>query len=116
MRYDTLFFYQHGSKSHVPTSNTSKLDQWWSNAEQLANARARAADLGYTFTWEEDETTNREHTDEGPEYALFVCLFRDQQGKVIGSLCGIDLGPDGNPFAAPYARVVEAELVLEHST
>jgi hypothetical protein len=70
-------------------------------------------ELGLLFTWGNDSITNRDFTDQGPEYYLHVCYLRNRDGEVVGSISAIDLGPHGLN-KDPYGVVVEAELALEY--
>lgn len=126
-RSPEAFFFDHAGYSHradeTPRAGRIRC------ARSMADAERRASALGAYFTWELDDTTNRDFTDEGPEYRLWVCSARIDEPAAHASLCGIDLGPDGsapyeygcgplgNPTYKggrdPYCRVVEAELASE---
>ncbi len=115
MKLDTEFFYNNATRAHRPDSPVSKFDQWWAGAEDLRVARERALVAGYTFDWSQDGLTNREWTNEGPEYMTWVCEIFTPIGHVCGSLGGIDLGENGSPYNEPHAKVCEAELALEYA-
>jgi hypothetical protein len=81
-------------------------------ALDLAKAEAQGKALGFAFAWGRDDTTNREFTDEGPEYYLWrVALVHE--GEALEHLSGVDFGKDGNPYTNDYRRVVEAELASQ---
>lgn len=110
-----LFFFRHAGFSYGP--GETPLAGRVRCAKQLAAAERTAKERDVTFEWEQDDITNREHTDEGPEYYLWACVARDATGAVFASLGGVDFGHnDGNPrepWGSDYARVVEAELACE---
>lgn len=82
-------------------------------ALSLARAEAIAEERGWTAEWFHDEDGDLgDHDfwcrkDCGKSHEIKVCLLRDEDGKVLASLCGIiDADRD-------YRRVVEAELADE---
>lgn len=88
-------------------------------AKQLAEAERRADDGGMTFAWEPDdvpfECACDDPTCESHEpHQAYGCVARDACGTVVGSLWGISFGPGVEPDGQTYARVVQAELALEH--
>lgn len=116
------FFYDNAGWSYDPTKETSEQGRQ-SCARALASAEAEARDAGLSFDWSQDHITNRDFTDDGPEYYLWSCVCRDESGEVCASLGGVDFGHTGDdddefaeakqPWGDPYRRVVEAELALE---
>lgn len=106
------FFYDHAGYSYDPAKETAELGRRRC-ARSLADAEAKASELGFKYEWEQDDQTNREFTKKGPEYYLWRCACHDQTGKVVSSLCGVDFGNGGSPWGEPYARVVQAELASE---
>lgn len=70
-------------------------------ALQLAKAERDAANNGWRVGWEPDEDGD------GTGKPGYAAILYDEDGKVLGSLGGIDTD------RGPYARVVEAELALE---
>jgi len=83
-------------------------------ARKLAAAERKARDAGFSFHWEIDQDIDSsEFIDESPAWNTWNCTMRDCQGKVRGSLCGVDFGADGSPWGSTYRRVVEAELACE---
>jgi hypothetical protein len=107
------FFYDHAGYIYDPATETREQGRR-ACAVELAAAEAWASEAGIAYEWQPDDTTNREFTDEGPEYHLWACHMGDRANGVhMGSLSGIDLGPDSHPCRDNYARVVEAELALD---
>lgn len=107
------FFRKHAGYSYAPGKETPRQGRDRC-ARSLARAEREAAQNGATFRWSEDDTTNLEFADSPSEvYRLWACVMRDSSGKVVSSLCGIDLGSEGHPDSDPYARVVRAELASE---
>lgn len=105
------FFYEHAGWSYDPKTETSEQGRRRC-AKRLAQAEAFAKRHRMRFEWSKDDITNRSFTDEGPEYRLYqVLAYLD--GRVCGSLGGVDFGQHGKPASEPYARVVEAELALD---
>lgn len=107
-----LFFLKNAGFSYDPKKETPFKGRV-RGARSLAEAERRASAEGCTFEWTQDDTTNREFTDEGAEYPLWHCLMRDAAGKAVGSLGGVDFGEDGAPWGDPYRRVIEAEMACE---
>lgn len=105
------FFYEHAGYS-IRSGETEEQGRT-RGATQLAAAEEWAGENCLAFHWDYDDITNREFTDEGNEYRLWFCVARDESGKVIQSLSGIDFGEGGEPWGDSYRRVVEAELALE---
>lgn len=105
------FFFEHAGYSYQPLTETPEQGRTCC-AISLAAAEAQAAEHGVQFRWEPDGFTNREWTKEGEEYGTWECIAYHND-KVIGSLCGVDFGPDEEPWGDPYARVVQAEIVSE---
>ncbi len=106
------FFYDHAGWNHAPHTETPEQGRTCC-AVDLAAAEAWASESGIAFEWGPDGTTNREFTDDGPEYHLWACYMWDRANGVhMDSLSGIDLGPDSHPCRDNYAREVEAELAL----
>jgi hypothetical protein len=108
------FFYEHAGYSHDPKTETAEAGRA-RGATALAAAEAAAAERGWAYEWENDpETSAADYGDEDGEYdypadqEFSGCVLRDANGKVLGSLWGID---DADPNG--YGRVVEAELALE---
>jgi hypothetical protein len=83
-------------------------------ATALADAELWALEAGVSFSWDIDpEIDSSDWDSENEPHATWACLAYDAQGTVIGSLGGVDFGPEGNPHASTYRRVVEAEIALE---
>jgi len=106
------FFREHAGYSYDPKAETKEQGQERC-AVAMAQAEREASEAGCSFEWDRDGGTNREWTDEGDVTPTWVCLMRDVDGVLLGSLSGVDFG-DGEPWGNPYRRVVEAELALEH--
>lgn len=109
------FFYEHAGWSYDPKTETKEQGRR-RGARLLAKVERWASQTGVSYEWDQDGLTNRdfqEITNENPEYYLWRVLARDADGAVIGSLCGVDFGKDGQPWGNPYRRVVEAEISLE---
>lgn len=104
--------YSYDPKKETPSQGRRRC------ARALAKAQAKALDDGYSFEWQLDGFTNREWTDEGPEYNTWVCLMHAPDGEVCESLGGVDFGHCNgvakDPWSSNYRLVVEAELALEH--
>jgi hypothetical protein len=109
------FFFSHAGYSYDPKTETPTQGRW-KCARRLAAAERTACANGYSFDWSQDDITNRDFTDEGPEYYLWQCVCRDMSGAVVASLGGVDFGPDGEPWSSDCRRVVEAELAAEAAT
>lgn len=108
------FFYENAGFSYDPKKETPE-DGRRRHACELADAEQRARNLGYSFAWEPDVIDSSDFSDEKPAWGLWMCVIYRPDGKVCGSLSGIDFGRDGSPHGDPYRRVVEAELALEES-
>ena len=110
------FFFKNAGYSYNPKTET-KLRGRWRCARELAEAEASATARDLSFEWSQDDITNREFTDEGPEYYLWQCVCRDPSGAVLSSLGGVDFGYELDPrrwkWMDNYRRVVEAELAAE---
>ena len=109
------FFLKHAGYSYDPKAETASQGRIRC-AQSLARAEFTARELGYSFEWSVDDTDSSEWSDETPAWAQWVCVMRDQNGKIESSLGGVDFGRDGDPWGNPYRRVVEAELALEIDT
>lgn len=105
------FFYDHAGYSYDPKRETA--EQGRANcADHLAKVEAYAKQVGIRFEWEKDDIDSRDFSDEKPYYKLHVCIAY-LNGKVVGSLGGIDFGRNGSPHGNTYKRVVEAELACD---
>lgn len=107
------FFYENAGFSVAP-SETERIGRTRS-ARELAQAELWAVTRsGLTFEWEEDPDADLEcdcGNDHGSAYGCVV--RRGDEREVVASLWGIQFADHAGPRAAPYARVVEAELALE---
>jgi hypothetical protein len=116
------FFREHAGYSHGPRESAAQGRE--KCARKLAAGESWASERGYTFDWDVDpEVTSADwiaDTDDGgaqgDPWATWVCLMRDKSGAVVQSLGGVDFGRNVEPWGAPYARVVQAELALEQMT
>jgi hypothetical protein len=111
------FFMEHAGFSYPKAAVSNPQLQYaykLVNAQNLACAELEARARGYTFKWSYEGTTDEEFRDTYIPYLLLRCFIYTPEGAIAGSLAGIDLGPAGMPYNEPYARVVEAELALEH--
>jgi hypothetical protein len=112
--YPADFFYEHAGYSYDPANETQEQGRR-RNAEELARASFEGFARHWSAFWEIDpDITSRDWDTESPERATWCCEIFDEDDEPIGSLGGVDLGPDGDPTGDPYARVVEAELAAEH--
>lgn len=107
------FFYEHASWSHGPDESpeVGRIRC----ARESAAAEVAGAQAGIMFEWVTDPDSDSGSWDDTPEhesYAVWGCLAY-LNGEVAASLWSIDLGRDVRPCAAPYARVVQAELAGE---
>ncbi len=104
------FFYLHARFSSGPVKGASIQDRIRC-AKQLARAEAwLVAQEGHTVEWKHE--LNPDYTGINHRGPLFGCIVTvPDAGKE--SLWNIDLGKEGDPQSAPYARVVVAELALE---
>jgi hypothetical protein len=107
------FFMEHAGFSYRPGQETEYQGRYRC-ARALAAAERKARDAGFSWTGEVDEIDSSEWSDEEPPYRQWLCIMRDAEGKVRGSLGGVDFGRDGEPWGDSYRRVVEAELAVEH--
>ena len=115
MQTPVQFFAEHAGFSHDPQTETPEQGRA-RGAARLANAEAWARDSGCSFAWEIDpyvDSSDHETEDDGPPHALWMCVMRDAEGAVIGSLGGVDFGRDVEPWGDPYRRVCEAETACE---
>ena len=72
-------------------------------AERLASAEDHGKEHPLTFEWSIDQCTDSsDYSDKKPAWKLWVCLARNDEGRVLASLCGIDFGRDGEPWGEPY--------------
>ena len=109
------FFLKHAGFSYKSgATEREKKNAQARGARKLADAERRATQNGYSFSWETDTIDSSDFSDDPNPWALWICVMRDPQGRVVESLSGIDFGRDGEPYGDPYARVVQAELALEH--
>ncbi len=102
------FFLEHAGWSWNPKTETEQQGRHRC-AQALTDAEAWALDQGIRYEWQEELCPDRSGVEHNG--ALWLCLAW-LGGKVVGSLGGIDLGPEGEPWNVPYGRVVEAELAL----
>lgn len=106
------FFYAHAGSSYDPRTETPEQGRARC-AERLAQAEREGSDRGFSFEWGIDDIDSSEFEDrEDAPHALWECICRDVEGKLIGSLGGVDFGEGGEPWGDPYRRVVEAEIAL----
>lgn len=105
------FFRSHAGYSYDPKRETR--DQGRRRcARNLAQAEHAASDAGISFEWSIDEYGEDyagEFSSGGPYWQLTA---RDDRGRVIGSLGGVDFGAGVEPWGHPYRRVCEAEIAL----
>jgi hypothetical protein len=112
--YPADFFYEHAGYSYDPANETPEQGRR-RGAEELARASLEGFARHWSAVWEIDpDITSRDWDTDSPEHETWVCYVYDEHGEPIGSLGGVDFGPDGDPTGDPYARVVEAELAAEH--
>lgn len=107
------FFKRHAGFSYDPKKETAAHGR-----ERCARALVRAEERGHaaslSFDWQTDPfTDSSDFNDEQPAWTLWECICRNEAGKVVASLHGIDFGRDGQPWGDSYRRVVEAELAQE---
>jgi len=109
LRRAVSFFYKNAGWGYDPKKETAKQGRM-RGAIALAEAEHEGSQRGWHVTWEHDpepyERGDAEPEDYEPEEVLGAVL-RDENGKVLESLWSI-ADPDRN-----FARVVEAELMLE---
>lgn len=109
----TQFFFEHAGHSYDPKTE-SKTQGRKRCARALARAERQALELGYSFEWLIDsDVDSSDFSCSKPAWNLWGCICRNSCGESVESLWGIDFGRNGNPWSAPYRRVVEAELALE---
>lgn len=106
------FFVANAGYSYDPKTESPE-EGSYRCAAQLADAEARAERAGFVFEWEQDDIDSSAFDDESELRPLWVCIARDKTGAVVGSLGGVDFGPDADPWGDDYARVVQAEISLE---
>ena len=107
------FFLRHAGYSWRADSET-QMQGRIRCARALAKAEREARNASVSFAWGIDfEINSSDFSDEEPAWDLWNCTMFDAQGRVRGSLCGIDFGRDGSPYGDPYKRVVEAELFAD---
>lgn len=116
------FFYKYGAHSWNPKSETKQQGRARC-ARMMAAAEAWASEHGVSCNWQQDDTTSREWTDEGPEYYTWVCVAEHTETGETASVGGVDFGHCGDkdatlaearaPWGDPYKRVIEAELASE---
>jgi len=111
-RNAVAFFKKNAGYSYDPKTETPEQGR---NRCALSLARAeRWADkTEVEFHWRTDDISNRDFTEDGPEYFLWVCVANNRSGEVIGSLGGVDFGENGQPDGKGYSRVIAAEIALE---
>ncbi len=103
------FFIEHAPYSFNPTVETREAAQH-RGAQRLVDAEAWALDIGIRYEWQEELCPDRSGIDHLG--AVWLCLAW-QGSKIVASLGGIDLGPEGEPWNHSEGRVVEAQLALE---
>lgn len=107
------FFLAHAGYNYDPKTETP-IQGARRCARMLAKSEKHARDNGISFSWEIDqEIDSSDFDDSSDHWSLWVCTAYDANGKVCGSLSGIDLGRDGSPYGDPYKRVVEAQIACE---
>ena len=114
------FFYENSGSSWFPDRETEEQGKV-RGAQQSAKSEAWARDAGYSYRWEVDEGSSSAdwiaaHEDGGRlnnPWAVWSVVIINPEGKVVGSLGGVDFGRDGEPWGNNYRRVVEADLALE---
>lgn len=114
------FFFEHAGYGRNPDETEAQART--RGAVELAAAEAMARDEGVSFQWSVDaDVTSADWIEAGQDgsrdhnpWETWMCVARDEDGKHIGSLGGVDFGRGGSPWGDPYRRVVEAELALEH--
>lgn len=110
------FFYEHGSYSYDPLTETPEQGRERCAAE-LATAEAWAKAVSAEYRWYESDIDSSDFSDEAPVWRLWDCSMH-VDGECAASLGAIDFGRDGEPghgygILEPYARVVQAELAAE---
>lgn len=106
------FFFDNAGYSYDPKTETQEQGRERC-ARALARAEAWALENDYSFEWSVDPFSNSsDFRDDCPPYALWECAMRDEKGRLVQSIGGVDFGL-GEPWGDPYRRVSEAELALE---
>jgi hypothetical protein len=114
------FFHKHAGYGVRP--GFAESSERLRNARQLAAAEAHARAEGWRIAWEIDpDVTSADWIERGVEggpgrepWATWCAALVDENNQVQETLGGVDLGRDGHPDSDPYARVVAAELALDH--
>lgn len=113
------FFKTYAGFSYDPKTQTPEQGKH-ETATKLAQAERDGSDAGLTFEWSLDGMDSIEWIEPGKNggkgrkpWGTWQCICKDEEGKIIASLYGIDFGRDGQPWGEPYRRVVEAELAME---
>jgi len=109
------FFYRNAGYSHPSDATPAQQRAHRLNgARTLAHAEEWARNAGGSFVWSVDQdSTSADWSDETPAWEQWQCAMRDENGRCVASLHGIDFGRDGSPWNDNYRRVVEAELARE---
>jgi hypothetical protein len=115
------FFLEHAGYCYDPKRETREEGRARC-ARELARAEHIARVSGVLFEWGIDPDGSsadwiNEGEDGGPDcdpWEVWSCALYDHEGAHLDSLHGIDFGRDGHPHGEPYARVVQANLALEH--
>lgn len=112
-----LFFWHNAAWGYHPEKETPEQGRR-ACAVRLAAAENLAKERGVRYKWEHETDEDRSGIEH--DAPLWQCIAY-LNGEVVGSLGSIDLGDGGDPWmwgiprgGAKYARVVEAELALEH--
>lgn len=110
---DVRFYRMHGTVSRMTREETHDVALWRCALDAAATER-RAVRVGLRFVWEHDSNAYPDGPDDGPGYPVWRCVVlpADDDGVLACTGC-VDLGPDGHPDTATYARVTEAELAAE---
>ena len=123
------FFLKHAGYSYDPKTQTPMQGRI-QTARRLAKAERQARDAGISFCWGQDDYLSSEWIADNEDggrnrdpwrtwYCTAYAAPKQNEGyygvrpNVLASLSGIDFGRDGEPWGAPYRRVVEAELAIE---
>lgn len=115
------FFYDQAGWSFDPKTETSEQGRKRC-AQLLAKVETWAKANGVRYEWTKDDITNKSAlapgifpiaaSEPGPKYFL-DCVLCYHNGKLVGSLGGVDFGHRIPRNQSPYKRVVEAELAIE---
>lgn len=110
---DAQFFHDHAGYSYgldeTPEQGRTRC------ALALAAAEQQARNAGVSFGWEVDrDIDSSDFSDEEPAWELWQCVAYNADGEAIESLGAVDFGRDGSPHSSTYARVMQAELALQH--